>query len=162
MLRNQILTFDTIAAFERKINRDTSTYDAGLQFLPGRMEIRHQEVDPKLGIRALRRSFNVVYLLHQMGEDLTRLLAECYEVLAPDGLLLVVEAQDYRRVSEAIYQRMHCITGTLLPGAAAVEHSTDNREGELNQAAAAAGFHVFRQVTETLYDKVYGMRAQAT
>jgi AraC family transcriptional regulator, transcriptional activator of pobA len=85
--KNHILTFETIAAFERKINHDTKTYDAGLQLLPGRMEERHQKVDPKLGIPALRRNFNLIYLFQGGLHDIQ--LDEKHRWLSPNDLVIV-------------------------------------------------------------------------
>lgn len=81
------MTFDTIAAFERKINHDTKLYDPGLQILPGRMEERHQHVDPKLGIPALRRNFNLVYLLIDGLHDIR--LDDKLRWLMPHDLVIV-------------------------------------------------------------------------
>ncbi|MDO6389082.1 helix-turn-helix domain-containing protein [Pontibacter sp. BT731] len=87
MSRNEILTFDTIAAFERKINHDTQPHDPGLQILPGRMEERHQNVDPKLGIPALRRNFNLIYLLLDGLHDIQ--LDDKHRWLLPHDLVIV-------------------------------------------------------------------------
>ncbi len=87
MPKNGILTFDTIAAFESKINHDTRTYDAGLQVLPGRMEERHRHVDPKLGIPALRRNFNLIYLFLDGRHDIR--LQDKHRWLDPHDLVIV-------------------------------------------------------------------------
>ncbi|WP_299707414.1 helix-turn-helix domain-containing protein [uncultured Pontibacter sp.] len=89
MPRNEILTFDTIAAFEKKINHDTRPYDPGLMLLPGRLEERHQNVDPKLGIPALRRNFNLIYLLLDGLHDIK--LDDEHRWLMPHDLIIVPE-----------------------------------------------------------------------
>lgn len=89
MPRNEILTFDTIAAFERKINHDTRPYDPDLMLLPGRLEERHQNVDPKLGIPALRRKFNLIYLLLDGLHDVK--LDDRHRWLKPHDLVIVPE-----------------------------------------------------------------------
>jgi AraC family transcriptional regulator, transcriptional activator of pobA len=87
--RNEILTFDTIAAFEKKINHDTRPHDPGLMLLPGRLEERHQKVDPKLGIPALRRKFHLIYLLLDGLHDIK--LDDRHHWLMPHDLIIVPE-----------------------------------------------------------------------
>jgi SAM-dependent methyltransferase len=108
-------------------------------------------------------SYDLVTLIecmHLMGEGMQHLLSECYEVLAPDGVLLIVEAKDGNRISEELYQRLRSFSGTRLQDdiTLRVENGNDVRERDLRQAATAAGFGVFRKATETLYNKVYEMR----
>jgi AraC family transcriptional regulator, transcriptional activator of pobA len=91
--RNAILTFDTIAAFEKKINHDTRPYDPGLMLLPGRLEERHQKVDPKLGIPALRRKFHLIYLLLDGLHDIK--LDGRHRWLMPHDLIIVPENMLY-------------------------------------------------------------------
>ncbi|MHC2993257.1 AraC family transcriptional regulator [Pontibacter sp. HJ8] len=89
MPNQKILTFDTIAAFERKINKDTTTYDPGLMVLPGTLQERHSKVDPKLGIPAMRRSFNLLYLLLDGLHDIR--LDDKHRWLQPHDLIIVPE-----------------------------------------------------------------------
>lgn len=93
MPRTEILTFDTIAAFENKINHDTKPYDPGLMLLPGTLEERHKNVDPKLGIPALRRSFNLIYLLLDGLHDIR--LDDRHRWLNPHDLIIVPENAVY-------------------------------------------------------------------
>jgi AraC family transcriptional regulator, transcriptional activator of pobA len=85
--RNEILTFDTIAAFEKKINHDTRPYDPGLMLLPGTLQERHHKVDPKLGIPALRRNFHLIYLLLDGMHDVQ--LDDRHRWLIPHDLIIV-------------------------------------------------------------------------
>lgn len=89
MPHNEILTFDTIAAFEKFINKDSKPYDPGLMVLPGIMQERHKKVDPKLGIPALRRNFNFVYLLLDGLHDIR--LDDRHRWLKPNDLVIVPE-----------------------------------------------------------------------
>jgi AraC-like DNA-binding protein len=87
--RNEILTFDTIAAFEKKINKDTRPYDSGLLVLPGTLQERHKNIDPERGIPALRRNFNLIYLLQDGLHDVW--LDDKHRWLSPGDLVVVPE-----------------------------------------------------------------------
>ncbi|MBD1398860.1 AraC family transcriptional regulator [Pontibacter sp. JH31] len=89
----KILTFDTIAAFERKINHDNSPYDPDLMLLPGTLQERHQKVDPKRGIPTLRRNFNLIYLLLGGLHDVR--LDDKHRWLMPHDLVIVPENMLY-------------------------------------------------------------------
>lgn len=105
----------------------------------------------------------LIECMHLMGEGLQQLLHECCEVLAPNGILLIVEAKDSSRISEELYQRLRSFTGNVVSQdeiASRVERGNDARERGLQKAATEAGFGIFRKAAETLYDKVYEMRYQ--
>lgn len=101
----------------------------------------------------------IIECLNRLG-DLQGLLQECYEVLKPDGILVVAEAKDSGRVGEELYQRLRSAKLRPILGEEMdrVELGVDGHEHELQQAASAAGFTLFRRVAETFYDKVYEMR----
>ncbi|PVY41211.1 class I SAM-dependent methyltransferase [Pontibacter virosus] len=97
---------------------------------------------------------------HHMGANLQDVLAECRQVLKTDGVLVVAEAKDSNIVSEEQYQRLR--STRIIPGGSEhvyrVERGIDGHEHELQKAATAAGFSLFRKVAETWYDKVYELR----
>ncbi|WP_018478490.1 helix-turn-helix domain-containing protein [Pontibacter roseus] len=93
MPKNEILTYDTIAAFERIVNKDERPYDPGLMVLPGTLQERHKKVDPKLGIPALRRGFHLIYLLLDGPHDIR--LDEKHQWLKPHDLVIVPESLVY-------------------------------------------------------------------
>lgn len=97
---------------------------------------------------------------HHMGTNLQDLLAECKKVLKTDGVLVVAEAKDGNIVSEEQYQRLRStrVIPTVSEHVYRVERGIDGHEHELQKAATAAGFSVFRKVAETWYDKVYELR----
>lgn len=89
MSKNEILTFDTIAAFEKNINHDDRPYEPGLMLLPGKLEERHQNVDPAQGIPAVRRNFHLIYLLLGGLHDVR--LDDRHRWLVPHDLVIVPE-----------------------------------------------------------------------
>ncbi|MHC2993258.1 hypothetical protein OB13_17345 [Pontibacter sp. HJ8] len=100
----------------------------------------------------------LIECLHHMG-TMPELLAGCYQVLKPDGVLLVIEAKDKNRIREEHYQRMRSAHG--LPGAlkdSSIEVGVDVRKKELEKVARASGFTGFREGTETIYDTMYELR----
>ena len=101
----------------------------------------------------------LIECLNRMG-DPQGLLLECYEVLKPDGVLVVAEAKESSRVGEEMYQRLRASKIRPVPGEDMyrVELGVDGHEHELQQMASTAGFTHFQRVAETHYDKVYEMR----
>ncbi len=69
MPKKDILIIDNLAAFEKIINRDSKPYDINMMVMPGTLEDKHKNVDPKKGIQALRRQFNLIYLIQQGVHD---------------------------------------------------------------------------------------------
>lgn len=63
MSKKDILIIENLAAFEKLVNRDNRTYDIDMMVMPGTLEDKHKDVDPEKGIPALRRQFNLIYLL---------------------------------------------------------------------------------------------------
>lgn len=100
----------------------------------------------------------LIECLHSMGK-MSELLRGCYEVLKPDGVLLVIEAKDKSRIAEEHYQRLRSAKAlAVTPRDPSIELGIDLREKELEEVARAAGFASFRKVTETLFDTMYELR----
>ena len=93
MAKKEILDIKDLAAFEKLINRDAKPYDINMMVMPGTLEDKHKNVDPEKGIRALRRQFNLVYLLLG-GEHDVQLGAE-ERWLKPNDLVIVPEGMVY-------------------------------------------------------------------
>jgi AraC family transcriptional activator of pobA len=93
MDKKDILIIDNLAAFEKIINRDNRPYDINMMVMPGTLEDKHKDVDPEKGIRALRRQFNLVYLILGGVHDV-HLGAE-YRWLKPNDLVIVPENMLY-------------------------------------------------------------------
>lgn len=102
----------------------------------------------------------LIETMHCMGDSIQDLLSECRQVLKSDGILVVAEAKDSNSVSEEEYQRLRSYKSmsVMAEHVYRVERGVDGHEHELQRAATAAGFSVFRKAAETLYDKVYEMR----
>lgn len=75
MAKKDILLIKDLAMFEKVVNRDPRPYDINMMVMPGTLEDKHKNVDPATGIRALRRVFNLIYLL-KGGEHDVQLGAE--------------------------------------------------------------------------------------
>jgi len=89
MDQKDILIIEDLAAFEKIINRDNRPYDINMMVMPGTLEDKHKDVDPEKGIRALRRKFNLVYLLLDGIHDVH--LGADYRWLKPNDLVIVPE-----------------------------------------------------------------------
>lgn len=106
MAKKDILLIQDLAAFEKLVNRDPRPYDINMMVMPGTLEDKHKNVDPATGIRALRRVFNLIYLLKD-GEHDVQLGAE-ERWLKPNDLVIVPENMVY--ASRYIHQcRGYCI-----------------------------------------------------
>lgn len=92
-MRKEILIIKDLAAFEKIINRDNHPYDIDMMVMPGTLEDKHKNVDPKKGIQALRRQFNLIYLIKTGIHDV-HLGAE-YRWLKPNDLVIVPENMLY-------------------------------------------------------------------
>ena len=62
-MKKDVLIIKNLAAFEKLINRDDKPYHIDMMVMPGTLQDKHKDVDPEKGIPALRRQFNLVYLL---------------------------------------------------------------------------------------------------
>ncbi len=93
MGKKDILEIKDLAAFEKLINRDSKPYDINLMVMPGTLEDKHKNVDPAVGIPAMRRRFNLIYLLLS-GEHDVQLGADRRE-LKPNDLVIVPENMVY-------------------------------------------------------------------
>lgn len=83
------MIIENLADFEKKINRDGRSYDINMMVMPGTLQDKHKDVDPEKGIPALRRQFNLVYILMD-GEHDVHLGAD-YRWLQPRDLVIVPE-----------------------------------------------------------------------
>lgn len=89
MSAKDILIIENLADFEKKINRDNRPYDINMMVMPGTLQDKHKDVDPEKGIRALRRQFNLVYILLGGVHDVH--LGADYRWLKPNDLVIVPE-----------------------------------------------------------------------
>lgn len=89
MAKKEILIIENLAEFERVINRDQKRYDIDMMVMPGTLEDKHKDVDPEKGIQALRRQFNLIYLLQGGIHDVH--LGADYRWLKPNDLVIVPE-----------------------------------------------------------------------
>ncbi len=92
-MEKEILIIKDLASFESMINRDNRPYDINMMVMPGTLEDKHKDVDPKIGIQPLRRQFNLIYLLIGGVHDV-HLGAE-YRWLKPNDLVIVPENMLY-------------------------------------------------------------------
>jgi AraC family transcriptional regulator, transcriptional activator of pobA len=86
----EILDIVTLEMFERLINRDQNRYDIDMIVMPGTLEDKHRNCET---IPALRRQFNLIYLLIS-GEHDVKLGAEHLQ-LNPNDLVIVPENMLY-------------------------------------------------------------------
>ena len=89
MAKKEILIIENLAKFEKVVNRDDRPYDINMMVMPGTLEDKHKDVDPEKGIQALRRQFNLVYLLLGGVHDVH--LGADYRWLKPNDLVIVPE-----------------------------------------------------------------------
>ncbi|WP_018478491.1 class I SAM-dependent methyltransferase [Pontibacter roseus] len=102
----------------------------------------------------------LIECVRNIGE-MPELLRGCYEVLKPNGILVVVEAKQKDRVEEERYQRLrsaHAMPVGYQHEANFIEVGGDRSERELEAVARAAGFTYFNSVAETTLDNVYELR----
>jgi AraC-like DNA-binding protein len=91
--KKDILLIRDLAEFEKVVNHDPRAYDINMMVMPGTLEDKHRNVDPATGIRALRREFNLIYLL-KSGEHDVQLGSE-ERWLRPNDLVIVPENTVY-------------------------------------------------------------------
>lgn len=89
MAKTAILSIDTLAAFEREINRDDHPYDINMMVMTGKMEDKHKNIDPAKGIPALRRKFNLIFIF--LGGEHDVQIGLNYHWLQPNDLVIVPE-----------------------------------------------------------------------
>ena len=89
MSTKDILIIENLAEFEKKINRDQRPYDINMMVMPGTLEDKHKDVDPDKGIPAMRRKFNLIYLIMGGVHDVH--LGADYRWLKPNDLVIVPE-----------------------------------------------------------------------
>ena len=88
--KKEILNIETLEMFERLINRDLKPYDIDMMVMPGTLEDKHKNCET---IPALRRQFNLIYLLLE-GEHDIKLGADHLQ-LNPNDLVIVPENMIY-------------------------------------------------------------------
>ena len=88
-MKKEILIIENLAAFEKIVNRDPHPYDINMMVMPGTIEDKHKDVDPRIGIQALRRQFNLIYILLDGVHDVH--LGADYRWLKPNDLVIVPE-----------------------------------------------------------------------
>lgn len=93
MAKKDILLIKDLAMFEKVVNRDPRPYDINMMVMPGTLEDKHKNVDPATGIRALRRVFNLIYLLKGGEHDVQHGAEERW--LKPNDLVIVPENTVY-------------------------------------------------------------------
>ena len=89
MAKKDILIIENLADFEKVVNRDQRNYDINMMVMPGTLEDKHKDVDPEKGIQALRRQFNLIYILLGGIHDVH--LGADYRWLKPNDLVIVPE-----------------------------------------------------------------------
>ncbi len=87
--KEDILIIKSLSDFEKKINRDDRPYDINMMVMPGTLQDKHKDVDPEKGIQALRRQFNLIYILEGGVHDVY--LGAEYRWLKPNDLVIVPE-----------------------------------------------------------------------
>lgn len=90
MKKQNILFFDNLVEFERKVNREFKPYDINLMVMPGTLEDKHKNVDSERGIPAMRRQFNLIFLLLDGIHDLY-IGTNYYPELRPNDLVIIPE-----------------------------------------------------------------------
>lgn len=110
-----ILIIKNLADFEKKINRDDRPYDINMMVMPGTLQDKHKDVDPEIGIRALRRQFNLIYILEEGIHDV--FLGADYRWLKPNDLVIVPENMLYasKNVSQCKGYCIHFKTEFIQP-----------------------------------------------
>lgn len=91
--QKDVMLIKDLASFEKLVNRDFRPYDIHMMVMPGTLEDKHKDVDPEKGIRALRRRFNLIYILTEGEHDV--LLGADYRWLKPNDLVIVPENMVY-------------------------------------------------------------------
>lgn len=91
--KNNILVIDNLAAFEKVVNKESSSYDINMMVMPGTLEDKHKNVDPEVGIPTLRRKFNLIYII--LGGIHDVYLGADYQWLKPNDLVIVPENMVY-------------------------------------------------------------------
>lgn len=91
--KDDILVIETLASFEKMINKETRPYDINMMVMPGTLQDKHRNVDPVKGIPTLRRKFNLIYIL--LGGIHDVYLGADYRWLNPNDLVIVPENMVY-------------------------------------------------------------------
>jgi AraC-like DNA-binding protein len=84
-----VLIIRNLAEFEKKINMDNRPYDINMMVMPGTLEDKHKDIEPGKGIPALRRQFNLIYIL--LGGEHDAHIGADYRWLKPNDLVILPE-----------------------------------------------------------------------
>ncbi len=90
MKKQEIISFDNLADYERVINLESKPYDINMMVMPGTLEDKHKNLDPAKGIPALRRKFNLIFLFLDGVHDLY-IGPNYIPQLQPNDLIVVPE-----------------------------------------------------------------------
>ncbi|HRI33135.1 MAG TPA: helix-turn-helix domain-containing protein [Saprospiraceae bacterium] len=93
MNKEDVLLIKDLASFENLVNQNKQFFDLNLMVMPGTLEDKHKDIDPVKGIRALRRQFNLIYILTEGEHDV--MLGADYRWLKPNDLVIVPENMVY-------------------------------------------------------------------
>ena len=93
MNKEDLLLIKDLASFENLVNQNKQFFDLNLMVMPDTLEDKHKDIDPVKGIRALRRQFNLIYLLTEGEHDV--MLGADYRWLKPNDLVIVPENMVY-------------------------------------------------------------------
>lgn len=115
MSKKDVLIIDNLAAYENLINRDHGAYDINMMVMPGTIQDKHKNIDPQKGIQALRRQFNLIYILLDGTHDVQ--LGATYTWLKPNDLVIVPENMVYAsaHISNCIGYCIHFKTEFIRP-----------------------------------------------
>lgn len=113
--KKDILLINDLAAFEKIVNHDPRPYDINMMVMPGTLEDKHKNVDPATGIPAVRRVFNLIYLLKSGEHDVQLGAAERW--LKPNDLVIVPENTVYasRYIRQCTGYCIHFATEFIQP-----------------------------------------------
>lgn len=93
MNKDEVILIKDLASFENLVNQNKQFFDLNLMVMPGTLEDKHKDIDPVKGIRALRRQFNLIYILTEGEHDV--MLGADYRWLKPNDLVIVPENMVY-------------------------------------------------------------------
>ncbi|MBK9718621.1 MAG: AraC family transcriptional regulator [Saprospiraceae bacterium] len=93
MNKDEVILIKNLASFENLVNQSKQVFDLNMMVMPGTLEDKHKDIDPVKGIRALRRQFNLIYILTEGEHDV--MLGADYQWLKPNDLVIVPENMVY-------------------------------------------------------------------
>lgn len=167
--KKDVLLINDLASFEKIVNRDERPYDINMMVMPGTLEDKHKDVDPEKGIRALRRRFNLIYLLTEGEHDV--MIGADYRWLKPNDLVIVPENMIYASKfiknckGYCIHFKTDFISGNINDGLTAefpffefdAEHIINLKE-EDSQQVREAFKNIIKEYQSFSYEKDYILR----